>query len=162
MRDFNKVSPTLWQSGRFVGLPSDDGRLLYLYLLTCPHQNKSGCFWLPAGYACNDLRWDEVRYQAARQELVGAGLIQVDDDAGYVLIERWSKHNPPMNQSHLKGIVAELQKCGSAALQEVCAVALNEVWHEKFGGKPNGQVCKSSLPFMTPDTKPPRTPNLYR
>ena len=28
MRDFNKVSPTLWQSSRFVDLPSDDGRLL--------------------------------------------------------------------------------------------------------------------------------------
>jgi len=79
MRDFNKVSPTLWQSSRFVDLPSDDGRFLYLYLLTCHHQNSAGCFWLPDGYACNDIRWEAKRYVSARQSLLDADLIRYDD-----------------------------------------------------------------------------------
>ena len=116
MRDFTKVSPTLWQSKRFLGLPSDDGRFLYLYLLTCPHQNSAGCFWLPDGYACNDLCWEEDRYQRARQELIDAELIQYDETDDVVLIERWFNHNPPMNQSHMTGIKRALEKVPSAVL----------------------------------------------
>ena len=113
MRDFNKVSPTLWQSSRFVDLPSDDGRFLYLYLLTCHHQNSAGCFWLPDGYACNDIRWEAKRYVSARQSLLDADLIRYDDANHVVLIERWFKHNPPMNEKHRKGIASQIEKLES-------------------------------------------------
>ena len=49
-RDFFKVSPNLWSSRKFRGLPDDQCRLLYLYLLTCKHANSCGCFELPVAY----------------------------------------------------------------------------------------------------------------
>ena len=139
MRDFNKVSPTLWQSSRFMDLPSDGGRFLYLYLLTCPHQNSAGCFWLPDGYACNDLCWDAKRYQQARQELVAADLIQFDKGNQVVLIKRWFKHNPPMNKSHAIGIEKVLIRCTSPELQQECHDALMEAWEAKTGTKTTHQ-----------------------
>jgi hypothetical protein len=153
MRDFNKVSPTLWQSSRFVDLPSDDGRFLYLYLLTCPHQNSAGCFWLPDGYACNDIRWDSTQYQAARQTLIDADLIQFDAANQVILIERWFKHNPPMNQSHLKGIAAMLERCGSPDLREYCERELHAVWEEKCIGKSSNEPANPRLPPLRPGGK---------
>ena len=57
MREFTKVSPALWNSARFKGLSDDSSRLLYVYYLTCSHQNAAGCYHLPDGYACTDLGW---------------------------------------------------------------------------------------------------------
>ena len=79
MRDFSKISPALWQSKRFNTLPSDDGRYLYLYLLTNGHQTSAGAYRLPDGYATNDLRWELSRYVKARHELISADLILIAD-----------------------------------------------------------------------------------
>ena len=130
MREFTKVSPALWQSKRFLGLPSDDGRLLYLYLFTCPHQNICGCFWLPDGYACNDLRWNVERYRETLAQLVKAELIQVDADGENILIERWFQHNPPMNSSHQTGIERQVERIPSEEMQEACLVSLNAACEE--------------------------------
>lgn len=110
MRDYSKISPALWQSSRFNGLPSDDGRYLYLYFLTCSHQNSAGCYRLPDGYACSDLRWQPDRYTSARDQLEAADLIRFDAATSVVMITRWFKHNPPMSESHLTGIERLLER----------------------------------------------------
>ena len=78
MREYSKVSPNVWQSERFNSLPSDDGRYLYLYLLTCQHQSSAGCYWLPEGLCLRGSRWPSNRLAKARQELVAADLILFD------------------------------------------------------------------------------------
>ena len=113
MRDFSKISPALWHSKRFNNLPSDDGRYLYLYLLTNEHQTSAGCYRLPDGYATNDLSWELSRYVTARQELVAADLIFFDELESVVMITRWFKHNPPMSESHFVGINRLLEKLPS-------------------------------------------------
>ena len=150
MRDFNKVSPNLWQSSRFIDLPSQDGRYLYLYLLTCPHQNSAGCFWLPDGYACHDLAWDRDCYLKARQQLIDADLIEFDDTEKVVFIKRWFKHNPPMNQSHHKGIINQLEKCGSPELQKRCEAQLEAVWQQRTIGKATEKPSVPRLPSLKP------------
>ena len=126
MRDFSKVSPAVWHSQRFNSLPSDDGRYLYLYLLTSSHQTSAGCYQLPDGYACSDLQWPLKRYTAARQQLVEADLIRFDSETGVVLITRWFKHNPPMSESHLTGIERVLERISSDSLREAAQEALPE------------------------------------
>ena len=128
MRDFSKISPALWHSQRFNTLPSDDGRYLYLYFLTCEHQNSAGCYRLPDGYACNDLQWPQERYLKARSQLIQAELIGFDDACSVVMICRWFKHNPPMNEKHLIGIERILEKLPSITIQSAAQGALNEAW----------------------------------
>jgi len=41
----------------FRALP-EDARTVFLYLLTCPHGNMCGIFYLPDLYAASDLQWD--------------------------------------------------------------------------------------------------------
>ena len=124
MRHFNKVSPTLWQSRRFQGLPSDDGRLLFLYFLTCPHNNSAGCFFLPDGYACHDLGWEKDCYEEALQSLIDAEMVDHDAENQVVLIEQWFRHNPSMNKSHYRGIIGQLERVPSDRLCEKAAGAL--------------------------------------
>ena len=164
MRDFSKISPALWQSKRFNSLPSDDGRYLYLYLLTNAHQTSAGCYRLPDGYATNDLRWEHSRYVKAGQELVSADLILFDKTESVVMITRWFKHNPPMSESHFIGIERLLEKLPSQKIKEAASQAANEAWEsvkaakvEKSGKAPpsasNGQQTVISERLLTPFMK---------
>jgi len=100
---FTKVHPAIWRSPRFGGLPSSDAKLLHFYFLTSEHQNSSGACVIPDGYAAADLGWTLAAYRKAREELVAAGLIAFDTDTSTVYVERWFKHNPPMNTKHAQG-----------------------------------------------------------
>jgi hypothetical protein len=128
MRDFSKVSPAVWQSNRFNGLPSDDGRYLYIYLLTNEHQTAAGCYRLPDGYACTDLRWLAERYARAREELVASDMIVFDATSRVIGIKRWFKHNPPMSKDHLTGIVRYLTKLPSDEIATTFEADANEAW----------------------------------
>lgn len=128
MRDFSKVSPVLWHSPRFNGLQSDDARYLYLYFLTCEHQNSAGCYRIPDAYACNDLRWQQGRYVNARKLLIEADLILFDEPCEVVMLCRWFKHNPPMNEKHSIGIERILERLPSPSVHEVAVAALNAAW----------------------------------
>ena len=152
MRDFSKVSPSLWHSERFNGLASDDARLAYLYMLTCQHQTSAGCYRLPDAYAAADLRWPVERYQKARAELVKAGLVRFDTSASVLMITRWFRFNPPMNEKHHKGIkhilerltsqaiwadaTAELDECLSAIAKAKAEQASKQAAGEKVTGNP--------------------------
>ena len=135
MRDFSKISPAVWQSQRFNNLPSDDGRYLYLYFLTCEHQNSAGCYRIPDGYACDDLRWPPERYVAARKQLVEADLIHFDEESHVVMVCRWFKHNPPMNEKHFIGIECILERLPSASIREAALSALNEAMETREAEK---------------------------
>lgn len=128
MREFSKISPAVWQSQRFNSLPSDDGRYLYLYLLSNRHQNSAGCYMLPDGYACTDLGWEPDRYQAARRMLVDADMIHFDAETSELMIARWFKHNPPMNQSHYDGTERILERLDSPEIAEAALGALRDSW----------------------------------
>jgi hypothetical protein len=127
-REYSKVSPRLWQSGRFSTLPSDDAKLAFLYLLTSEHQNSAGCYRLPDGYATADLRWTLDRYRKARDQLVKAGMIRFDQNESVVMIERWVRHNPPMSEDHLIGIERILERIDSDEIREAALEALSESW----------------------------------
>ena len=145
MRDFSKISPALWHSKRFNNLPSDDGRYLYLYLLTNEHQTSAGCYRLPDGYATNDLSWELSRYVTARQELVAADLIFFDELESVVMITRWFQHNPPMSDSHFIGIERVLAKLPSQEIWTAASQAANEAW-ELVQEEKRVKVAKSGKP----------------
>jgi hypothetical protein len=119
MRNFSLVSPRLWNSQRFIGLPSDNARLLYLYLLTCRHQTSIGAYHLPDAYACADLGWDLERYLSSREELVRADLIAFDPEVGVIAVRRWFKHNPISNEKHRMGALRLIRELESQSIADV-------------------------------------------
>src|SRR6056297_1263060 len=103
MRDFGKISTTIWNSEKFRRLPTDDARLLYFYLHTCPHVNSVGCFVLREGYATADLGWSVERYRNSIETLSHNHLISHDKNSEMVLIEGFFRFNAFTNPKHAKG-----------------------------------------------------------
>jgi hypothetical protein len=128
MRDFTKISPSVWRSQRFNALATDDARYLYLYLLTCEHQTNAGAYHLPHGYACDDLRWEKDRFAAAFAELVAASLVIHDATTAEIAITRWFKHNAPMSESHLIGVERTIERIHSSVVAEAVLNELHEAW----------------------------------
>lgn len=111
MRDFAKISCSIWRSRKFTGLPNDEARYLYLYLHTCPHVNSLGCFVLPEGYALADLKWtDPKAFRKGIETLCEAGLIGFQEDESVVRIVDFLKHSPFTNPNHAAGALAVLDK----------------------------------------------------
>jgi hypothetical protein len=128
-REFSKVVPALWGSPRFAGLPTDDARLAFLYLLTNAHQTSAGAYRLLPGYACVDLGgWTLDRFGAAMDALERAGMIRIDRSTFEVMIERWFKHCPPMNSKHHLGTARLIARLDSPLLRQAAAGSLNEAW----------------------------------
>lgn len=137
-REWSKVSPEVWCSPRFLDLKSSDARLLLLYFMSNSHQNSSGCYRIPDGYAVADLGWSMEQYRKARADLVSASLISFDAGTFEVFVDRWFKHNPPTNKSHATGAMRLISKIASDQLREKAEAEFIETdWGAKTGNSNN-------------------------
>ncbi len=117
MREFCKVSPTVWRSKKFRSLPNIEARHVYLYLLTCPHANASGCFDIHPMYAAADLGLSDIQFRDCINTLSEAGLLEWDDAENTVLIGNWVEFNGPQNPKHALGILSQLAQVSSDTLK---------------------------------------------
>lgn len=117
MREFTKVSASLHNSEKFRSLGRNyEAKYLYTYLLTCPHSNSSGCFDLKPAYACDDLDMDVKQYRDGIETLSKAFLISIETGKNTIFISNWLSHNPPVNQKHAIGMLAQLKTVSSDSL----------------------------------------------
>ncbi len=128
MRDYSKVSPALWHSARFNSLPSDDGRFLLLYLITNEHQNSAGCYRLPEGYACPICAGLPRATSRPERSWRRPTSSPFDPECNVVMVRRWFRHNPPMNEDHYTGICRVLERLPSERIAEAALEALQEAW----------------------------------
>ena len=106
---YTRVESRFWQDEKMRTV-SDDARYLMLYLLTSPHRNIMGFYFLPSPYACFDLGWDEKRFNKALQELLEVGTIKYDPHAHVVLIQNYLKHNALENPNQVKSAIDKLDE----------------------------------------------------
>lgn len=119
---YTRVESKFWQDEKMRAV-SDDARYLMLYLLTSPHRNILGFYFLPSPYACFDLGWDEKRFKKALQELLQIGRIKYDAHAHVVLVQNYIKHNPLENPNQVKSAIERLEEIPQTQLfQDFLAV----------------------------------------
>ncbi len=120
MRDYTKVSTSIWRSQKFKELEGDEkARLLYFYMLTNPHVNSAGCYDLPIAYALEDLKWTDIAYTEAMAAIMAVDLIAYDRAETTVLIVNWVPHNPPTNAKHAINMLLGLSHASSKRLRMV-------------------------------------------
>lgn len=158
MRDFAKISTTLWRSKKFRSV-SDSARLFYLYLHTCSHVNSVGCFVLPMGYIKADLGWSEDTVTESIDSLSKASLIAFDTDEELVRIIDFIRHDPFTNPKHAAGaikVALSLPDC-----QEKTNL-LNDLLTNKHAAE-NDLLLKAmdrvSEPYRNPEPEPEPEPN---
>lgn len=106
---YTRVESRFWQDEKMRAV-SDDARYLMLYLLTSPHRNILGFYFLPSPYACFDLGWDDKRFDKGLQELIQTGLVKYDSNAHVVLVQNYLKHNPLENPNQVKSAIDKLEE----------------------------------------------------
>lgn len=97
---------------------SQDARHLMLYLLTCPHRNIMGLYYLPAPYACHDLEWVPKRFGQALGELLANGRVKYDSAAEVIFIANYLKHNPLENPNQVTSAIARLNELPQTPLMQ--------------------------------------------
>ena len=131
-RQFHKIAPPVWRSKRFLSLP-DDGRLLWFYYATSPHQTSAGCCRIPTAYAEADLGWSRDRHDKNRQILMDADMIQFDPDTDELFVSRWFQHAAPANAKHAAGIASFISALDSDAVRERAeGEFVQTLWGERF------------------------------
>ncbi len=101
MRDYGKVHTSFWSSDNIRNL-SEDGRMLALYLLTCPHGTIAGVFRLPDGYICDDMQWTAKRVQVTLTELFTNGFATRCEVTKWVWVTKYLEWNPLENPNQRK------------------------------------------------------------
>lgn len=138
MARYSKVYKKIWFSPTFCNL-SDDAKMLFLYLLTCPWNNQIGLFVLKLGYALADLKWDEKRFRKAMKELQETvvwggkkGLVKWDEKTGLLWIRNFLEHNPLYNPNQVKAAIKKLEELPKSPLMREFAERARELGNEKY------------------------------
>jgi len=112
---YSKVFVKIWHSKDFRTL-SEEGKMLFLYLLTSPHRNMGGFYYLPLPYLCFDVGLDEKRVIKAFKELTDKDMALYDYDTQVVLIKKWFCYNPIENDNQAKGLNKQLAEIPKSKL----------------------------------------------
>lgn len=112
---YTRVESKFWQDEKMRAV-TDDARYLMLYLLTSPHRNIMGFYFLPVPYACFDLGWDEKRFSKGLNELLEIQVIRYDQGSHVVLIQNYLKHNPLENPNQVKSAIDRLDEMPQTSL----------------------------------------------
>jgi hypothetical protein len=83
---------------------SDDGRMLAMYLLTCPHGTIAGAFRLPDGYVCDDMQWSAERVSEGFKELLSNGFANRCETSKWVWVNKHFEWNQPENPNQRKAV----------------------------------------------------------
>ena len=114
---YSKVFVKIWHSKDFRTL-SEEGKMLFLYLLTSPHRNMGGFYYLPLPYLCFDVGLDEKRVSKAFKELADKDMALYDYNTQVVLIKKWFCYNPIENENQAKGLNKQLAEVPKSRLFE--------------------------------------------
>ncbi len=105
---YSKLERCIWDKEKFKSL-SDDGKLLYLYIITNPHNNLIGFYVLKPGYACEDLGWDRERFTKGLGELLTKPLIEYDEVGSVILDLNQLAKFPLQNPNQVKSAISKMQ-----------------------------------------------------
>ena len=105
---YTKIDQMIWIDEKYKKL-SDDGKFLFLYLLSCPHRNILGFYFLPIAYGSFDLNWENERFSKGLQELLDKGFVKYSTSTNIIFIKNYLKYNPLENPNQAKGAIKALE-----------------------------------------------------
>lgn len=93
-REYSKISPQFWvgKIEREILKLGVESRLLAFYLMTCPHSNMIGIYYLPVAYIVHDTKIDRVLIDKALKELIEMGFCSYDFTTDYVWVHEIAKY----------------------------------------------------------------------
>lgn len=101
MAKYRKIETRIWNDGKFCDL-SDDGKLLFFFLLTHPHLTALGAMRISVAGMAGELNWTLERLSKALGEAFRKGLVKYDEKALFLWLPNFLKYNPPESPNVVK------------------------------------------------------------
>lgn len=163
---YYRVSPKVWRHAKKAGW-GDRETLLALYLLTCPHRNMAGLYYLPREYMQADLGWDAGSLRGALDALWRDDFVRYDDDAQVVLILNALAYDAPDNPNQIKAAMKQLEELPETPLltaladraAETCEPLSAAICNRWPNCLRNGLTNGSGEPLVEQLTEPPPQPS---
>lgn len=159
MSKYRKVDPSVWNDAKFMAL-TDDGKLLFLLLLTHPNMTAVGAMRGSAASLSDDLGWDDAkRATKALAELTRRGMVEADAKAKFVALPNFLRFNTPENPNVLKAWIGSLSVLPECDLKiktiqrlETLSLTLSEGFRKAFlkvigNGMPNQEQEQEQEPL---------------
>ena len=106
---YTKIDALLWKDPKFKKLDTQT-KMLFIYLLTCPHRNITGLFYCPIQYMMADLNETVIETVAERlSELSKKGLITLDEDTETIFLNNYLDYNPIENPNQATAAMKALK-----------------------------------------------------
>ena len=88
MRDYSKISPAFWtgKTGRAIRALGPEAQVVAMYLLTSPHANMIGMYWLPVAYISADTGCPIEGASKALRSLIEAGFCRYCEETETVWV----------------------------------------------------------------------------
>jgi hypothetical protein len=116
VRDYGKVAPTFWtgDTGRALRKMGSDVQLVALYLITGPHANMIGLYYMPLPTLCHETGLPLQGASKALRRLSEGGFAAYDEDSEVVWVPEMARYQlgdevVPKDNRH-KAILRELEK----------------------------------------------------
>jgi hypothetical protein len=119
MARYRKVDPRIWNDAKFRSL-SDDGKLIFLFLLTHPQMTSLGAMRGTINGLAAEIGWEQERFAKGFREALAKAMAKHDPEASFLWLPKFLKYNGPESPNVLKAWV------GAVDLLPECAL-LNEL-----------------------------------
>lgn len=120
---YSKIESKFWMDEKTT-IISPEARYIMLYLLTSPHKNMLGFYYLPKPYIIHDVKLSPERFELGFRELLGSKMIFYDEKASVMLLPNYLKHNPLDNPNVVKSAIEKLDELPKNSLEPLFLQAL--------------------------------------
>lgn len=134
MARYRKIDPRIWNDEKFRKL-TDDGKLIFLFLLTHPHMTMIGAMRASVPGLAAEIGWGLTRFDKAFGEALAKGMVKHDPSACFVSLPRFLKYNPPESPNVVqswRSVDALLPECETRIACFLAAKAFAEDLGEAF------------------------------
>lgn len=155
MRDYGKISPHFWigATGRALRRAGVDAQIVALYLISSPHANMIGIYYLPIAYLAGDTGMSIEGASKGLAKVLTTGFAKYDEALEVVFVPSLAKFQVAerlhQDDKRRKGVENELSKWPKHPFTREFA----EIYAESFGIDPNRYEAS---PFEAP-SKPLRS-----
>ncbi|WP_368655418.1 hypothetical protein ABRY94_11845 [Castellaniella ginsengisoli] len=93
MRDYGKVSPQFWigETGKKMRKAGPEAQVVALYLMTCPHSNMIGLYYLPIMYIGHETGLGIEGASKGLERAIEAGFCSYDEASEVVWVHEMAK-----------------------------------------------------------------------
>ena len=145
MRDYGKVAPQFWTgaTGKELRAHGHEAVIVGLYLMTSPHANMIGLYYLPVLYIAHETGLGLEGARKGLQRACEAGFCTYDDTSEYVFVHAMARFQiaPSLKpaDNRCKGVVSDLEKCPNPLFRRAFFDLYGEAFHipeSVVGGSP--------------------------